>query len=725
MRNENHNPGLSSGYILDVINGGTGADSRAGALEYLDAIPREKIGVNQGIVGFLPNTRLIPESMVPSSVGVTSTVNLEGPTEAALLETIDIIITNFDSFTFYDITAVDCTFIRAGELIQVTMDTAVPEAKITVNGSVYPIRLKTVSQVLPNTLELLVPTTDILAKNMKASTSGEYIVVSDSDRTTTGVLGSGVVGLFKRAGETISKIGLFDHSSLDVAISYQGKGSKKINTISTNADGTQHLAGVTPIHIEALGDTEVLDAVTEKGNPSYLEGLPPYQPAVFRYVGTGTAMDTNASSTTHNTVFTLRVEATGWDGSGTLINPQLYINHGGEEGLAMVALVDFSPVEGADAFWTGEIENLPAGYLSPNLKLSITLGKQQVAAQVGLPGYPAGLPIYVPATPGRTVTHDIIVSSNYLGTIAANVIDVTIEPFLQIQLGKSLAVSDTGNIAYSAAGRNAGDTRRSPRVIFQLYSGTAHQAQEICPNDLGALSTFGDHIAISPDGSVLFISDAAYDSVYMYSLNALTGKMEMQRTLRGSAGTGFGTYLSMAPQQNVLAVGIPLSGNQGSIKLYGFDTTTTTLLSELKPTGPLNGNNIAYMFKVANSQLVFASNNQAGAVRRVVVYRRTNGIWGTEVSLASQNAGGYTEFAQSLACNAKGTILSIGYPGSASERGSIESWMRFNGVWTYITTKMAGEGAIGDGFGRHVNLSADASSLMAVRTDGSVVSVFI
>ncbi len=56
MRKEIQGPGLSRGYILDVEKGGTGKDNRQEALAYLDAIPREKLGVQNGVAGFLPNT---------------------------------------------------------------------------------------------------------------------------------------------------------------------------------------------------------------------------------------------------------------------------------------------------------------------------------------------------------------------------------------------------------------------------------------------------------------------------------------------------------------------------------------------------------------------------------------------------------------------------------------------------------------------------------------------
>lgn len=724
MRKEIQGPGLSRGYILDVEKGGTGKDNRQEALTYLDAIPREKLGVQNGVAGFLPNTRLIPQNMVPSSVGVTSMVNIEGPTEATLLETVDLTITNYDSFTGYTIVPTNCSVVQTGASIQVTLDVAAPEASISVNGSIFKIKLRTVNQVLPNTQELTIPTGEILAKNLRASPSGEFILVSDSTRSINSVPNSGLVGLFRRQNSTISKVGLFDHTQLPVVISYQGTGSKKINTISTTADGSTTLAGVTPIRVEAHGDITTTGAVEASGNPSYLEGLPPYRPAVFKFVGTGEALDTNPSSPTYNTNFLIRVEADGWSSEGNLINAKLFVNTGGQEDMNYVQS-EFSLSGGEGAYWTGSVSNVPDGYLSPNLLASVRLEKQQVSPQIGLPEYPQGLPAYVAASAGTTVVHDITVSSTYLGSITANNIDVTFQPYNQMQLGKDMAVADNGNIAYSASGLVSGQTRRSPRVIFQLYSGFGHQMQDICPTDLGPLSTFGDRIAISPDGSVLFVADAAYDSVYMFALNTVTGRMEQKKVIRGTAGSGFGAHLSMAPRQNVLAVGIPNVGNQGSIKLYGFDNATMTLLNELKPAGAANGSNIAYMFKVVHSQLLFASNNLASTSRRVVVFRRVNGNWTTEASLVSNNAGTYTEFAQSLGCNANGTILSIAYPGSASERGSIESWMRFNGVWTFIGTKTAAAGVLGDGFGRHVFLAEDATSLIAVRTDTSKASIFI
>ena len=724
MRSENYSPGLSSGYVLDVSKGGTGKDNRSDAIAELDAIPREVVGVPQGVVGFLPGTRFIPESLVPPTVGVTSMVNLSGPTDARLLETIELFISNYDSFTTYDVTTTDCSALVLGDKIQVTLDVAVPVAKVTVNGSVYPIQLKTASDILPHTQELVLPIVAVTAKNMTASPNGEYILVSDPDRSKDGVPLSGLVGLFRRQGNILGAPSLFDHSQLDVSFAYSGKGTKKINNVSTVTDGSLTLKGLASITVDGTGTVEEVGAVAEQGNSAYLEGLPPYKAPVFQYTATGTTIDQNPASETFGVGFTVTVQASSWDVSGSLVNPKLFVNNGGAESLSFVA-TDFSLPDVEAAFWTGEIENLPVGYLSPRLKTTLTLVKQQVSAQEGLAIYPQGLPVYVPYSPGQTVAHSVTIASNYMGAITGEQISLVLEPFKNLKLGKTLAVANNGNIAYSGASLIDGQVHRSPRVIFQLYSGNSHLTQDICPSNLGPLSTFGEKIAITADGSILFVSDAAYDCVYMFSLNSVSGKMEQRKVVRGTTGSGFGSHLSLATDQNTLGVGIPNVGGQGSIRLFGFDDTSMTVIGELTPAGGVNGNNFALNFKVVQSQFVLASNSQAGALRRVTAFRRTAGVWNIEFNFLGQNAGSYTGFADSYACNAEGTVLSIGYSGSPSERGSVENWVRFNGAWSYVGNKLASAGTIGDGFGSLVAMAGDTSSLLSVRKDTAQTSVFI
>jgi hypothetical protein len=125
---------------VKVYEGGLGVTSTAEVVTLLNAIPLTDINVANGVAG-LNSSGTIDGSLVPSdSIG---TVSIIGPTSVIMQGTHRYIISNYDMFSSYTVTAVSGTVQRDGASIIYTPPLTVIPAGFVINGKTYSITLVT------------------------------------------------------------------------------------------------------------------------------------------------------------------------------------------------------------------------------------------------------------------------------------------------------------------------------------------------------------------------------------------------------------------------------------------------------------------------------------------------------------------------------------------------------------------------------------------------------
>ena len=78
MRSYITTPYKDSQEVLQATQGGTGVTTQEEAINVLGVIGNDEKGKPGGIVAFEPGTRFIPQHLLPTSVGVTGKICLEG-----------------------------------------------------------------------------------------------------------------------------------------------------------------------------------------------------------------------------------------------------------------------------------------------------------------------------------------------------------------------------------------------------------------------------------------------------------------------------------------------------------------------------------------------------------------------------------------------------------------------------------------------------------------------
>jgi hypothetical protein len=124
-------------FVASIAEGGTSAFDLDDAAKNLKLVTTSMVGQPDGPIG-LDGTGKIDQVMFPAVAG-TNKVSLQGAFSVIVGQTIQLRITDYDSFKNYQLTADVGTISRADDLISYTAPLAVGTANISVNGRQLPV----------------------------------------------------------------------------------------------------------------------------------------------------------------------------------------------------------------------------------------------------------------------------------------------------------------------------------------------------------------------------------------------------------------------------------------------------------------------------------------------------------------------------------------------------------------------------------------------------------
>lgn len=507
---------ISKKYVLQVNQGGTGADNQEDAVANLGGLWAGSVNKPGGVVG-LDQNKLIPKSLLPDNVALGVPVNLHGPQNLELNAEGIVTITNFDSFTTYTINYVGCTGYRQDDKIYVRVGTRVG-AYIEVNGSVFALD--------PFGNRPLQP--DILGG-----------VLELTQQPATGRRGFG------------SAISLLEGGGVIVASPQSNKtGIPQVGLVDLVVNRSVQRSFDPPTEVSGLDGNTLFGTLTDSSNYLNRDTL---------IVGVKTAKITNRSRVmVYQNFQEPNPVSTFFDAPDNYgIIASLALSR--DTRFIAAGYPDFQQSKGAVAIYqkgavgynyltaVRDITGLNANGFGSSLALSLD-GTRMVVASKNL----AELIIFGVGTI-TAETHRIVLPTGY--SQVSNVI-----------------ISENGTkIAFGAV--NA--TGAGAVLIYYLVNNQwALKATIAQPTELSNTAGFGKVISASKDFSVLAIGAPGSSTLIgrVYLVFNGTSSFDHYKTLGEAESVindGFGSALSMDPDGHYLWVGAPRNNTSGRAYLYG------------------------------------------------------------------------------------------------------------------------------------------------------------
>lgn len=244
MRHIDYNPSkFNQRYTIPINKGGTGASDKDTAIKNLGGINLDMMNKPNGFAGLSIKGFLDP-AVIPPGVTYGVPLNIYGPELVELNTTAKFEITNYDSFTDYNVTFNGVTGYREDEFIYVTA-TKRGSASIEVNGSFFPINIDGNSPVNTNIVggELM----QSLSTTTPNAEFGACVAAADN-----GVIVVGSPGYSSASASQVGLMSMFNKDGALIATLTGDPGPLNFSaTMSTGAyvDVSSDAPGYTPVRL--------------------------------------------------------------------------------------------------------------------------------------------------------------------------------------------------------------------------------------------------------------------------------------------------------------------------------------------------------------------------------------------------------------------------------------------------------------------------------------------
>lgn len=747
--------------VLQPAQGGTGVTTQEEAINILGVIANSEKGKPGGIAEFEPGTRFIPPHILPTSVGVTGKICLEGNRNIPFKGSVLCKITNFDAFTNYQITGVGVEVVQNKDTLLITSTKFYRDPKVYINSDVFDFVIDT--PVL--TINGRVLGRRSLANNrpavMRARKAGGRVVLSCPDtsiRQATRV-GEATVYDFTPQNEYVQGLRLTPLSRA-TAIAYSGQGTKTFtvnNTPTVKTDvSTIAFNNADNILVAGAGDLITIPGTPQQGLPQYPNGLPPYATDVVdpnsAYVDIN--LDFYWTSSLDDTVSFIR-ELTGvtfWfrfskasiinlgtgpSNSTASVEFLKYENHNPSYKRFRIKSVSEASISFQGRFfdegYSDPIGRVQADQTNINLKSIVVdsvTGEEYPfnitgfhgdphgnvylsKVTVGNPDYPSGLPPYKPAVPGENYTDKIkMVGANF--KYEAENFETLVYPWNDYRGGETMAIASTGTLALGSP--------RSPDSLFDDAGGvlvyhdtaTGFVEQYIKAPPRTPYPAFGKALAFSPDGSELFVGAPGVNEVTHYKLSGnsfsqtaiLTPDVVNPSQNFGKGVACFGTTLAIvAPDQGTSGVVYFLQKDAGGIYRHH-----SKFQPELETGFRLTGD--VKMVSANKAYIHVSSGKLTGSY--VVEISLLSETWSITYSFKDIDAPTENGFGQSFDISSNGIVLAVAAPGNRNTRGMVHLYTYFDDTWNFYDVVVDPNGTVGDGFGSQLSLGTDGKHMQVL-----------
>lgn len=279
--------------------------------------------------------------------------------------------------------------------------------------------------------------------------------------------------------------------------------------------------------------------------------------------------------------------------------------------------------------------------------------------------------------------------------------------------GSSLALSADGATALIGADHRASSTGAS--YVFSGAGGSWSQSAELTASDGQANDYFGDSVALSADGSTILVgalgNNLAAGAAYVFEQ---TPKNE----LTASDGRFFGFSVALSAGGSTALIGAPGTDGGGGIFGFGAAYVFTFSNGSWSQTAELTASDGHYasffgsavaLSADGTTALIGADGAGGGGLTNIgaaYVFTLSNGSWSqtTEVTDSARS-----NFGDSVALSANGTMALIGAEGSNSGTGAAYVFTQNGGTWSQTAQLTASNSLT---FGWSVALTPDGTTAL-------------
>ena len=712
MRSYTSSPRKDRQEVLQPHQGGTGVTTQTEAAALLGTIPRRWIGKPDGVVQFEPGTRFIDPAQLPSGVGVTGKICLEGNRVIPYRGSSICKITNFDSFTAYNVSASGVTVTLNGDTLLVTSTNYVANPKVYINSEVFEFVISAPVTTVQGRVLGRQTIANARPTKMTAKKTGGRFVLGRPETTIRQATKVGEVQLHDfTAQNTFSQNVSFTPLTSPTTIAYSGQGTKEFTV--KNAKTTKNDVSVISfndadnIMVKGTGANVVIPGTPQKGLPQYPNGLPSYKPAFEGW------RNNVANAAAPRWVVWMEADLGSglpfYSLSGGFFSP------GGmtpTNGLQRLQPVTASVVDSYVAMGSGWATNYHDGRLGgfAGLVAGLELDIYVSEPQEGLPAYPYGLPPYEPGTPDSSYVDKVKMDGSNFHYNSTS-FESVVYPWNNYKSAESVAIAPTGSMALGSPRATDSLFEDGGSVIVQHSNNDTFVEQLIKSERRTPYPSFGASVAFSDDGNSLFVGAPGVNEVTHYKLNGnsfsqvsvIYPDVVNVSQMFGAAVVAFG---------DILAVAAGNQGTAGAISFFKKDSGGVYRFQSRFDITADSNCRLGTTLRMVSTSKIYASIKSSGLTGHYVV-EITNPGTGWKMGRIFRDIEAPTEngFGTSFDISAAGDVMAIGAPGNKNTRGMIHLYVFFEDAWSFYATVVDPNGTVGDGFGSQFVLTADGKQL--------------
>lgn len=188
MKRELTYSGMGPMEVLPVELGGTGQSSNSGTIRDFNMLTIPELNATNGVLGYRPDGTIDP-SFIPNDVYSLIPIHLEFEAEYATSTQVNLLITDFDSWTTYQVSAdfngqsINTTLNQETGVISLTTPSTVGQVLLSINGNTYYLNVVNMASVRVSKPSLLSPTNGSSNVNRTFQLLSSTMALSDGSLT--------------------------------------------------------------------------------------------------------------------------------------------------------------------------------------------------------------------------------------------------------------------------------------------------------------------------------------------------------------------------------------------------------------------------------------------------------------------------------------------------------------------------------------------------------------
>lgn len=731
-----------------IEKGGFGGRTAQESADAIDLVTYDEVGRPYGVI-LATNDLKVSRDSLPSSLSDAAVPMLVGPLEVEYGQEVVYVISNYDSFVSYMVTAVGGLAIRAGEEIRFTAGLVAQTATLVINGRTYPVSIVPPKPARPT---IVIPDETAWAHRDFDLVVGSAFssAVTDSHASTDWQLAfdANFTLLTKQLTASTTQLTTWNLTDMEELTTYYLRHRHRgqlggVSAWSPTVSFTTKSARYPQVEVQKLLPSD--GAINDRFGYHGVISTDGRYIAIQAWYGDGTIIDAGA-------VYVYFFDGVKWVQQAKLTKTEgaandfygsrCAINADGST-LVVGAYGYDQPVNNAGEVYV-YVRSGTTWSLQTRLAPSPAINGGSYGASVAIS--PDGNTMAIQAISNTTGVHDIDIFTRSGTTWSLQQKVRPAETVTGDVFGGEIAFFNNGNkFVASSHMRTANQTYEGVLYVFARTGGVWSQEARITADSPVAGDQMGRGLAVSADGSTIAAGSLQADlnstdtgAIWIFVHNGTTWVQQQKIVPKDLANLKAGQRLSLSPDGNTLVVGLPTDNLQGtdtgSVYIYRRNAGVWTLFQTLVNNPELNSTLFGYEARIAGNNRIVALAVHA------IVQGSLSGAAYTYVQPGSDPESyqqlipaTLTEgerYGTALAYSATGDYLLINAVAKAGY-GQVYVYVREGLTWVQQSIITPSSPVTGDNFGGGIAVNGDATIALIgaprrdqVGTDSGLVYVF-